>query len=55
MNDEGNLILKTKATVETRNEKARHNSASFTTTARGQELQALTIAGDKRAIVLTIE
>ena len=53
MEDDGDLVLKTKATVEIRNEKARYNSASFSTTARGQELQSLTFAGDKRAIVLT--
>lgn len=53
MEEDGDLVLKTKATVETRNEKSRYNSAAFKTTDRGQLLESLTFAGDNRAVHLT--
>ena len=46
------VVLKTKAAVEMRNEKARYNSAAFKTTDKGQQLESFTFAGDRRAIVL---
>ncbi len=52
MEEDGDLVLKTKATVEMRSEKARYNSAAFKTTDRGQQLESLTFAGDRRAVVL---
>lgn len=53
MEEDGDLVLKTKATVETRNEKSRYNFAAFKTTDRGQLLESLTFAGDNRAVHLT--
>lgn len=48
----GEVVLTTKATVEMRAENARYNSASFKSTNKGQLLESLTFAGDRRAIVL---
>lgn len=53
LSQDGDVVFTGKATVETRPEKARYNSASFKSTDNGKVLNAFTFAGDRRAIVLS--
>ena len=53
LSKDGNVVFTGKAKVETRSEKAPHNSASFKSTAKGAVLTGFTFAGDRRAITLS--
>jgi hypothetical protein len=48
---DGDVVMKTKATVELRETKAPYNSASFTTTEKGRALTSLTFQGDRRVVM----
>ncbi|MDX2031360.1 MAG: hypothetical protein SF339_11855 [Blastocatellia bacterium] len=49
---DGNVVAKTKASVEVRESKAPYNSASFTETEKGKVLTGINFSGDRRAILI---
>ncbi|MFN0121934.1 MAG: hypothetical protein ACKV2V_15680 [Blastocatellia bacterium] len=49
---DGELVLKTKAMVESKPTKALYNSVTFRTTDKGREVNGFTFAGDHRALSL---
>jgi hypothetical protein len=49
---DGNVVAKTKASVEVRESKAPYNSASFSETDKGKVLTGINFSGDRRAILI---
>ncbi len=49
---DGELVVKSKATVEMRDKKAPYNSLSFVNDSKGKKLSGITFEGDRRMIVV---